>query len=369
MLSAYYPPYRGGIENYTKNLAHALTHLNWDVEIFASAHDQPYKEKNKGVRVSCFKTNWTPLNNPISLQMIPSLFTTDYDLLFVNGFYQTIAPLGALTSALRRKPSILVIHGKPSFDAFLLRSLQLVYEGTSALLLLRMFDNIVATTNSDLEFIRTLGYPKSRIHLIPNAVETDYWRPTCESPLNPIERFEDYILFVGVLNRRKNCELLIRAFSKLHDQRQNLHLIIVGTGPFENRLRKLIEKDMIADKILFLKDISNERLRSLYQNARMLVHPSKSEGLPTVVLEAMASGTPVVVSEIPGSRDVIMDRINGFLFNQESVNDLVDAIETVLDSPNLVSQIKNRAIETIHERFSWSRIAKQMANLMRHTLP
>lgn len=368
MLSPYYLPYRGGIENYTKNLSQALLQLDWDVSIFASSQGPTYHAQHNGRQVSGYRIDWAPMNNPVSMGMIPSLLRAQYDLLFVSGLYQTIALFGALTSTIRRKPSILAMHGRVVFDSFAARAFKCFYEATSALFLLRTFDNVIVTTRSDLAYMRELGYPEEHIHLIPNAVDVDFWAPNAGRSPDCSKDDGEYILFVGVLNKRKNCELLVRAFGMVHSSRQSLRLVIVGTGPLETYIRALVEKEGIGSRVVFLKDIDNVGLRSLYQNAKMLVLPSTMEGLSTVMLEAMASGTPVIASAIPGARDVIEHGINGFLFEPGSVSELANVIGYVLDSPEIACRVVRSARETVCEGFSWHRVGEQVADLMVQTL-
>ena len=140
---------------------------------------------------------------------------------------------------------------------------------------------------------------------------------------------EKIILFVGSLTRRKNIFSLIKAFSIINKSETHIRLIIIGAGVEENFLKRLVSKEEL-NNVYFLGKILPEKLTDFFNAADLFCLTSTSEGLPNVIIESMLCGTPVIGSSIDEIPHVIKDKINGFLINPNSVNEIADKIKTAL---------------------------------------
>ena len=133
------------------------------------------------------------------------------------------------------------------------------------------------------------------------------------------------LLSVGELNENKNHETVIRAIAKLNDK--SIHYVIAGKGHLHDQLLALADELGVSEQVHLLgfrRDVAE-----LYHAADVLVHPSYREGLPVSVMEAMASGLPVVCSRIRGNVDLI-DENGGKLFDPHSIEDCKEAIKNVV---------------------------------------
>lgn len=137
-------------------------------------------------------------------------------------------------------------------------------------------------------------------------------------------------LSVGELNRNKNHSVMIKALGELQKNNEKLDLqyAIAGKGVLEAELKQFAKKCGVADRVHFLgyrNDIAD-----WYQAADVFVHPSKREGLPVSLMEAMASGLPCVVSRIRGNVDLVDEGKGGFCFESKKTSDLISAIDKIM---------------------------------------
>ena len=172
---------------------------------------------------------------------------------------------------------------------------------------------------------------------------------------------EKIILFVGRFEEVKGLPYLIDAMEYV-----NASLYIVGSGPDESSLR--IQANRFPDRITFLGSKSHEELSKIYSSADVCVVPSicdrngKEEGFGLVILEAMASGVPIVASRSGGIVDIVRDGVNGLLAEPKNSKDLAEKINQILINPALAEQLKEEAYRTVGD-YSYEKIAERFSRV------
>lgn len=152
------------------------------------------------------------------------------------------------------------------------------------------------------------------------------------------------LLFVGRLEPEKGLPVLIRCVALLKAESKRVHLDIVGSGVEEGSLHKLIHDVGVTEDVTFHGYVPyGKSLFAHYHEADVFVLPSLSEGVPTVLLEAMAFGLPIIVSRVGGCKYVIKDRDNGLLVDPGSVSALSEAITELINNRELADEIRHRA--------------------------
>ncbi len=173
------------------------------------------------------------------------------------------------------------------------------------------------------------------------------------------EKRDDYLLYVGRLDYRKGIIDLMKASHLLENDTK---ILIAGKGPLEVNIQKFIRKNKLKN-IKLLGHISGENLVNLYQNASMFVFPSHYEGLPTVLLEAMSCGLPVMASNIPAHRDLIENKENGILIKKGSPEDIIRKINILSDDKELRERLRKNARKTIEKGYTWDIITNKYENI------
>jgi L-malate glycosyltransferase len=142
-----------------------------------------------------------------------------------------------------------------------------------------------------------------------------------------------------------------------------IKFVICGTGPLLQKLKDIIRNVGLEEKVLFLGRIERKKLINLYKNATIYVICSVYEGLPTVLLEAMACGLPVVATNIGGNRDLISSNINGLLIPPRSPEKMAQMIQLLWNDECLRKKLGQNARETIIKRYTWDIITNDYVKL------
>ncbi|MBG9985128.1 glycosyltransferase family 4 protein [Aerococcaceae bacterium DSM 111022] len=159
------------------------------------------------------------------------------------------------------------------------------------------------------------------------------------------------VLSVGELNKNKNHEVIIRALGKL--KKKEIHYIICGAGVLHNKL-KTLSKELKVEENVHLLGFRRDILE-ICKVSDLFVLPSKREGLPVSLMEAMATGLPVVASNIRGNSELIDDKKGGFLCSKDSIEEYVESIENLFLNPDTrekfgkynLEKIKNYSVENV----------------------
>jgi glycosyltransferase involved in cell wall biosynthesis len=202
------------------------------------------------------------------------------------------------------------------------------------------------------EIVKWCGLPADRVINVGNGVGTVF------RPAGP--RYEPgfpYMLYVGSQRLHKNLRRLIQAFRKI--DYPELHLLITGSATPE--FRAYIDGAGISDRVRFLGCVTDDKLAAIYRGAILLVLPSISEGFGLPPLEAMACGTPVVVSRRTAPPEVVGDA--GILIDPFDIGDLRSGLERVLADTGLRSTLCRLGIERSRQ-FSWDRVAERVRAIL-----
>jgi glycosyltransferase involved in cell wall biosynthesis len=198
------------------------------------------------------------------------------------------------------------------------------------------------------EIVKWCGLPPDRVINVGNGVGAVF------RPAGP--RYEPgfpYMLYVGSHRRHKNLRRLIQAFRKI--DYPNLHLLITGRATPE--FRAYIDEAGITSRVGFLGCVTDDKLAEIYRGAILLVLPSVSEGFGLPPLEAMACGTPVVVSRCTAPPEVVGEA--GILVDPFDIDDLRAGLERVLGDSGLRSTLCSLGLQR-SKRFSWDRVAERV---------
>ncbi len=165
------------------------------------------------------------------------------------------------------------------------------------------------------------------------------------------------VLFVGGLDRAhafKGVAVLLKAVSRV----PAAQLFIVGDGDLRSTYEEQTRALGIADRVTFLGAVSDADLPAVYRSANVLVLPStvRSEAFGVVLLEAMASGVPVIASDLPGVRTVVVHEQTGLLSPLGDAAALAEHLTTMVRDPERVHQMGMAARRRVEERYTWDRI-------------
>jgi glycosyltransferase involved in cell wall biosynthesis len=234
--------------------------------------------------------------------------------------------------------------------------------------LLEKVDYVQAISNYLADIARSFGY-QGKIEIIPNGVDIEKIKNQISKIKGSIKnsKFNEngkIIITVSRLVEKNGLEDLINGFKLLIANCQfEVKLLILGSGPLEEKLKQQVENLNLKAKVNFLGDIPNDEVPEYLAIADVFVRPSLSEGLGTAFLEAMAAGVPVVGTRVGGIPDFLRDRETGLFCELKNPQDMAYKINLLLIDEALRQKIIANSFKLIEDKYDWNKIGRQMRDI------
>lgn len=209
-----------------------------------------------------------------------------------------------------------------------------------------------AVSESTADDLVARGLRRERIRVIHNGVDVEFFAPDAAAERTP----EPTFLYLGRLKRYKRIDLAVEAVARLAREGTPARLVIAGKGDEEPRLRALVDRLGIADRVVFEGFVSEERKRELLRRSWATVLPSPKEGWGITNVEAAACATPAVASDAPGLRESVVHGRTGLLVPHGDVAALADALRSLAADRGRVETL-GRAAREFAAGFTWERAA------------
>lgn len=212
-------------------------------------------------------------------------------------------------------------------------------------------DRIVSLNNYIKKYLRRRGF--CNVVKIPNGIDTKEFSDKGD---------RKFVLYAGKFDWNKNVCSLIEAFAELQASYDDYHLYIVGKGPEERRIRHLVKEKALQSRVIISQWLPRKKLINIMSKCSVFVLPSFFEAAnPVVVLEAMASGKPVIARTNMGTVDVITHGKNGYLYNNEE--ELRRYLELLLSDKELRKKMGRDARKAVEQKYTFSKIADSYEEL------
>lgn len=175
-------------------------------------------------------------------------------------------------------------------------------------------------------------------------------------------RGEIKLLYVGRMEWYKGVLVLMEACRILKEKSVPFVLQLIGSGPLYRKIQRLIERNHLSGMVNSLGEKPRKELGPYYQSADLLIVPSLTEALPTVALEALLAGTPVIGSDVGGIPYIVRSGENGVIINPNDPIALSGAIERFYYNPDGLTSLRNNAFSSVSPRFSWNTTGESIAS-------
>ena len=214
------------------------------------------------------------------------------------------------------------------------------------------------------------GLPSDKLVMVPNGVnihnyESDYNIAEFRNKFALPE--EKIVLFVGRLVYEKGIHVLINAIPKILNK-VNAKFIIVGSGYMKEQLLNIVRSMALEHKVLFQGFVDEQTLLKLQRTADVSVVPSLFEPFGIVALEAMAAGSPVVVSDTGGLSEIVEHDVTGLKVYPNNPDSLAWGITRILQDNGFANYIRDNAHKRVQEKFDWEKIAQQTKQIYQNVL-
>ncbi len=200
-------------------------------------------------------------------------------------------------------------------------------------------EEVMVPSTGTREQLLSRGLPVERMKPLPRWVDTEAYSPEMRNPSfwksRGVGLGRIVLLYVGRVSREKGLEMLVNAFKELVDTGSAVVLAIIGDGPY----REEMETSLSGYPTLFTGYLAGEQLQRGYASADLFVFPSATDTFGNVVLEAQASGLPVIVSDEGGPSELMINGKTGVVFHAGSTNNLVTAIRSMISDPEQITRM------------------------------
>jgi len=336
-----YPDVKGGGAYHTHAMSRDQAAMGHDVTVLTVDPERKRRhlEERDGYTIIRYPVSASVLGNGITAGVASFLQAAEeYDVMHAHSHLYFSTNLAALKRRLEDIPLAITNHGLYSQNAP--EWLFDLYLRSVGRWTFNQADVVFCYTNEDRSRVRELGVD-SRIEVVANGVDTERFTP--EGKVSElIDHDGPVVLFVGRLVEGKRPQDAVRAVSELPEE-LNVKLYIVGEGPMRSGL-----EDMAAGAVEFLGHVPYDKMPAVYRAGDVLVLPSRAEGLPRTVLEAFASGVPVVSSYLGHTAPVV--QAAGETVEIGDVEGYVSALERVLDRSQ---ELGGDGRQTVVEEFRW----------------
>lgn len=228
-------------------------------------------------------------------------------------------------------------------------------------------DAVVAVSRKMADAAERLAVPRRPVEVVPNGADRAIFFPRAVEEARArlgLPQHEKIVSYVGKLVPRKGVDTLIEAMGILAGRDTPTPLLVVaGIGELRESMEARAAELGIAGRVRFLGKLPHDDVPLAMAAGDVFVLPSLSEGLPTVVCEAMSCGRPVVATAVDGTPEIVRDGETGFLVPPKDPAALAAALAQVLDDPALAARMSYRADVIAAERYTWDANARDMERI------
>jgi glycosyltransferase involved in cell wall biosynthesis len=363
MLIDGWDPIIGGGQNHVRNLCQYLVKgFNCEIDLFVRSlsdgksvwnkNESYYNNKWRIIRVGPTTTFFNPFGRALSLfftvlRVLKEHKRKPYDLIHAHAYLSGLS--GKVLSFILRIPIIYTVHGsnlldqkKRGFAAFL----------EKVLLTKFIYDAEISVAHC---FLRYRNVNKN-IFVIPNGVDTSLFKPIAWD-----HRCDGRMIFIGRLAKEKGVENLLKALNIVKTKERSLYKIlslrIIGEGIEKKALEELTHSLGLKNKVRFLGKISGKKLIREYQKAQLFILPSLTEGQPLTILEAFATGLPVIATDVGDNRLFVHEGKEGWIVRPGSPEALAAAIKTAFGSS--LGNISEHNRKLAERCYPWEEVARK----------
>jgi glycosyltransferase involved in cell wall biosynthesis len=328
-----------------------------------SVKDIRYKDKRERILINFFRYSLIQMKTSYNLLKLHN--NVDYVIFFMGSMHLLLPIL--LTKFLRKKLIVMVV-GSDSKTAIETYNEALFGFGgiifsvifrIKELIIFFLADKLITESENVVNFV---GLDKYRKKVSTNGAlykDIDFYKIAKD-----LKDRTNLIGYIGSLSKIKGVMNFVSAIPLILKEKGDLQFLIGGGGPLFDVLKYEIENNKLYDKVELTNWIPNGELPDYLNELKLLVLPSYGEGLPNIVLEAMACGTPVLATPVGGIPDVIEDGETGFLLEDNSPECIAKNIFRALEHPNLNRIVKN-ARKLVEDEYSYEKAVERYRKILK----
>jgi glycogen(starch) synthase len=350
-----YPPNTsGGLGTYMKGLVEHQRKMGDSVDIFFLSNDAP----PQGAISTPFYTEGELVSYTLE-QIFERNNNKEYDAIVCQDWAGLIASQPFWKS---NAPLVLSCHLPLAWDIGYYEDLPCDFADKLEFCAMLSADLVITVSNSVKRHIeKAYPFAREKVSVVYNGTDTDFFSPGIKSS-------RPTVLYVGRFFEQKGFDLLPEIFYLLNKRHPDLLFKVIGTGPLETAVLDRFKELNIHDFVEVYTFASQDRILKLYREASVVVMPSRFEPFGLVAIECMATGTPLVASNVDGLSEIIDHGIDGFLAESENPSCFADLISLVLKDPLLARHVGRTARNKVVDKFRQEQRFEETRSLYRNVI-
>jgi glycosyltransferase involved in cell wall biosynthesis len=368
-VAPYFYPHIGGVESHVLTLSERLVRNGHDVTVYTSNYeDLKEHELFHGIKIIRVKQLARFFSTPITPGLKKVVSEGDHDVVHAH----TPPPVSAYYTAKACKrskfPLVVTYHCDLELPTIIGKITTAIYQKTFSRYTFKRADKIIVHTKTYGATSRTLW--KFEEAVIPSAINPERFSieidPTEIKNRHGLEG-KKIVLFVGRLVYHKGLDYLIDSAKLMPKE---VCYIIVGSGDYSDKLRGRAKNRGVEDRVIFTGRVAFDDIPKYFAACDVFVLPSISrlEAFGLVVLEAMASSKPVIVSNIPGVMELVTDDQEGLHAEPMNAEDIAEKIKILLSDPALRKKMGENGRKKVLSEFTWDKVAKQIEEVYKEVI-
>jgi len=359
-----YPDVVGGIGLHAHEMSKIQASMGHDVTVFSSLKDNSENkiEHTDGYKIVRHKEIANIFGNSISPEKFFSLIETynDYDIVHAHSHLFFSTNIASLVRKFNKKtPLVITSHGlipvsgpEIMYRMFLPTVAHWTFKNCDAVL--------CYTEEQKKKLSRVTKTELNKIHVVPNGINTNMFSPY------KADHDDFRILWVGRMVERKGIQELLKAFKLLHSDFKETKLLLVGEGPLREWVIDFIYKNSLEDSVELKSFVKYEDMPKIYNSCDIFVLPSHHEGVPKSVLEAMACGLPIVMTEMEHLTDLLDGA--GLTHKLGKVEEIRDRIQYLIENNDRLKRMGKKGHKKIEKQHSWRDTVKKTKDVYQNLI-
>ena len=369
LVAPWFHPHVGGVESHVRSLAAELARRGHEVTVLSSNYAKlPEKEAMEGFAVERVKCLTVVFRTPVTPALRKAITPGRFDVVHAHSPPPLSSYYAGAACEKTRTPFVVTYHCDLEIPSVLGNALIGLYQRTYGRQTMRRAAKLIVSTETYAATSRVIW--RFSPEVVPNPVDFGRFRPDVDGSavrarLN-LRPDDSVVLLVARIVPHKGVEQLVEAAKHV----PGAMFVVVGDGPFLPDVRRLAAEFGVEDRVHFVGKVPHRDLPAYYAACDVFVLPSVSrlEAFGIVALEAMATAKPVVVSDIPGVREVVTDGVEGLLAEPLHAEDLAAKIRSLLDDPERREQMGARGRQKVEAQFGITQVADAVERVYRSAI-
>jgi len=371
LVTHYFPPHKGGIEQVSFEQSKRLTEMGYQIDVLTSKYEGRDRNPVKGIKIYHYPSLNVAKRFGVPYPIISfeayKMFTKhigECDLVHAHGHVYMASCLAGIVAKKLKKPFIVTQHNTFIDYRSFLNVVEELNDQSIGKSVLKNADKITTVSKETMKYVLRLGADKTKTQVIYNGVDIDTFRPVNKNESRTrlgLPKNRKIVLSVRRLVYKNGLGTLIESVPLVAKKHPDVLFVVAGKGPSRKLIEDRIKELGISQNTTLAGFVPDELLPVYYDAADYFLLPSASgEGLPLVLLEAMACGLPVIATAVGGTPEILKHNKNGILVPPINPKAMAEATSKLLSNEKLATTLGKEARRNVEDNYTWEENVRRL---------